>query len=340
MTRPIDKNRWSPEEIVMNRFAPRALLRIAGVLLAVLGMAGGALGQDRPVRILVGFAPGGTADVVARMVADKLKDSLGQPVIVENRAGATGRIAAEALKNSPADGSVILLAPIGTVVVAPQAYKSNPFDTLKDFAPLSLAAKLHLALAVANNVPAKNLKEYIAWAKANKDKAFYATSGAGTLPHFLGLLLAREAGIELTHVPYKGAAAYQGELISGMIPAAFDAMGDLSEYHKAGKLRILATSGSTRSGAMPDIPTMREEGFNVLGDAWFGFFAPAATPKAVLDKYAAAIKQAVNAPDVSPKLANLNMEPVGSTPEEFAAVVRSDWDKWGAVVKASGFTAD
>jgi tripartite-type tricarboxylate transporter receptor subunit TctC len=338
--RPIDNDRRLPEEIVMNRFASRSLLRIAGILLATLGLASGALGQDRPVRILVGFAPGGTADVVARLVADKLKDSLGQPVIVENRAGATGRIAAEALKNSPPDGTVIMLAPVGAVVVAPQAYKSNPFDTLKDFAPLSLAANLHLAIAVANNTPAKNLKEYIAWAKANKDKAFYATSGAGTLPHFLGLLLAREAGIELTHVPYKGAAAYQGELISGMVPAAFDAMGDLSEYHKAGKLRILATAGSTRSAAMPEIPTMREEGYNVQGDAWFGFFAPAATPKAVLDKYAAAINRAVNAPDVSARLANLNMAPVGSTPEEFAAVVRRDWDKWGAVVKASGFTAD
>ena len=327
----------------MNPFLLRALLGLAAPLLVGLSLGGfavTALAQDKPVRILVGFAPGGTADVVARMVADKLKDSLGQPVIVENRAGATGRIAAEALKNSPADGSVLLLAPIGTVVVAPQAYKSNPFDTLKDFAPLSLAANLHLALAVANSTPATNLKEYIAWTKANRDKAFFATSGAGTLPHFLGLLLAREAGVELTHVPYKGAAAYQGELISGMLPAAFDAMGDLSEYHKAGKLRILATAGSKRSAAMPEIPTMREEGYNVQGDAWFGFFAPAGTSKAILDKYAAAINKAVNAPDVAAKLANLNMEPVGSTPEEFAAVVRRDWDKWGAVVKSSGFTAD
>ncbi len=324
----------------MNRFAGHSLMRIAAFLLVLLGGVGAALAQDRPVRILVGFAPGGTADIVARLVADKLKDALGQPVIVENRAGATGRIAAEALKNSPADGSAIMLAPVGAIVVAPQAYKSNPFDTLKDFAPLSHAANLHLAIAVANNVPVKTLKEYITWVKANKEKAFYATSGAGTLPHFLGLLLAREAGVELTHVPYKGAAAYQGELIGGMIPAAFDAMGDLSEYHKAGKLRILATAGATRSGAMPDIPTMREEGFNVQGDAWFGFFAPVGTPKAVLDKYAAAIRAAVLSPDVNARLANLNMEAVGSTPEEFAAIVKRDWDKWGAVVRASGFSAD
>jgi tripartite-type tricarboxylate transporter receptor subunit TctC len=241
---------------------------------------------------------------------------------------------------TPQVGTTLLLSPIGSAVVSPHAYKSNPFDTLKDFAPVSLVANLSLGLAVATNVPAKNMKEYIEWVKVTKDKAFYATSGAGTLPHFLGLLLAREAGVQLTHVPYKGAAAYQGELIAGMIPAAFDAMGDLSEYHKAGKLKIIATAGTKRSAAMPEIPTMREEGFNVQGDAWFGMFAPAGTPKPLVDKYSAAIKAAVTVPEVSAKLANLNMEAVGSTPEEFAAIVKRDWDKWGAVVKASGFTAE
>jgi tripartite-type tricarboxylate transporter receptor subunit TctC len=319
-------------------FARRTFLLAAAF--SCLSLGAPAFAQDKPIRILVGFAPGGTADIVARQLADKLKDSLGQPVLVDNRAGAAGRIALETLKNSSADGSVILLSPIGSAVVSPHAYKSNPFDTLKDFAPVSLVANLSLGLAVANNTPAKNLKEYVEWVKANKDKAFYATSGAGTLPHFLGLLLAREADVQLTHVPYKGAAAYQGELVSGMIPAAFDAMGDLSEFHKAGKLRIIATAGTKRSAAMPEIPTMREEGFNVQGDAWFGMFAPAGTPKPLVDKYSAAIKAAVTVPEVSAKLANLNMEAVGSTPEEFAAIVKRDWDKWGAVVKASGFTAE
>ena len=314
--------------------------RIASLFLALCLAIPAALAQDKPIRILVGFAPGGTADIVARLLADKLKDSLGTSVIVENRAGAAGRIALEALKNSPADGTTLMLSPIGSAVVSPHAYKTNPFDTLKDFAPVSLVANLSLGLAVATNVPAKNLKEYIEWVKVTKDKAFYATSGAGTLPHFLGLLLAREANVTLTHVPYKGAAAYQGELVAGMIPAAFDAMGDLSEFHKAGKLRIIATAGSNRSKAMPEVPTMREEGFNVQGDAWFGVFAPAGTPKALIDKYSAAIKAAVLVPEVSARLANLNMEAVGSTPDEFAAVVKRDWDKWGAVVKASGFTAE
>ncbi|HVO89132.1 MAG TPA: tripartite tricarboxylate transporter substrate-binding protein, partial [Casimicrobiaceae bacterium] len=145
---------------------------------------------------------------------------------------------------------------------------------------------------------------------------------------------------EVTHVPYKGTSAYMAELTTGQVPAAFDAMGDLSEQHKAGKLRILASAGSKRSGAMSDIPTFREEGFNVEGSAWFGVFAPAATPKVVVDRLSAAIAKAAQSPDVAAKLAALNMEAVGSTPEEFATVVRNDWNKWGPIVKASGFTAD
>jgi tripartite-type tricarboxylate transporter receptor subunit TctC len=316
-----------------------AAFRLAAFTLTV-ALAPAALAQDKVVRILVGFAPGGTADIVARLIAEKMKDSLGQTVIVENRPGAAGRIAAEAVKNGPPDGSMVTLATIGTMVVAPQAYKTLPFDTQKDFAPVSLVTNLHLAMAVATNVPAKSVKEYFAWAKANKDKAFYATSGAGTLPHFLGLLVAKEAGVELTHVPYKGTSAYMAELTTGQVPAAFDAMGDLSEQHKAGKLRILASAGAKRSAAMPDIPTFRDEGYNVEGSAWFGVFAPAATPKPAVERLSQAIAKAVQSPDVAAKLASLNMEAVGSTPDEFARQIAADWTKWGAVVKASGFTLE
>jgi len=317
-----------------------AVSRLCALAALAVSLSTSALAQDKVVRILVGFAPGGTADVVARLIADKMKDTLGQTVIVENRPGATGRIAAEAVKNGPPDGSLVTLATIGTIVVSPHAYKSNPFDTMKDFAPVSQVTNLHLAMAVATNVPAKNMKEYVAWVKSNRDKAFYATSGAGTLPHFLGLLVAREAGVELTHVPYKGTSAYMAELTTGQVPAAFDAMGDLSEQHKAGKLRILASAGSKRSAAMPDIPTLKEEGYNVEGAAWFGVFAPAATPKPVVDRLSAAIAKAVQSPDVAAKLASLNMEAVGNTPEEFARTVAADWAKWGAIVKASGFTLE
>lgn len=296
--------------------------------------------QDKPVRILIGFPPGGTTDLLGRLVADKLKDSLGQPVLVENRPGAIAAIAAEATKNSPPDGSTLLLNVVGSMIVAPNARKSNTFDTLRDFAPVSLVTTSHLALAVAPGVPVKNLREYIDWAKANRGKAFYATSGAGGLPHMLGMLLAREAGVELTHVPYKGTAAYINELMGGQVPSAFDALGDLSEQHRAGRLRIIAIAGSARSKLMPEIPTMREQGIGVEGMAWFGLFAPAATPKALQDRISGAVARALQQPDVAARLVTLNMEPVGSTPEEFRKVVHDDWNKWGAVVRASGFTLD
>lgn len=296
--------------------------------------------QDKPVRILIGFPPGGTTDILGRLLADKLKDSLGQPVLVENRPGAIAAIAAEAVKNAPPDGSTLLLSVVGAMVVAPNARKSNSFDTLRDFAPVSLVAISQLALAVGPGAPVKSLREFLDWARANRGKAFYATSGAGSLPHMLGLLLARESGVELTHVPYKGTAAYINELIGGQVPSAFDAMGDLSEQHRAGRIRIVAIAGSSRSKAMPEIPTMKEQGIGVEGMAWFGMFAPAATPKAVQDRISSAIAKALPQPDIAPKLVTLNMEPVGSTPEEFRKVLQDDWNKWSAVVKASGFALD
>ena len=216
------------------------------ILAALLAFALPCTAQDKTVRILVGFPPGGTTDLLGRVVADKLKDGLGQTVLVENRPGAIAAIAAEAVKNSPPDGGTLLLNVVGSMIVAPNARKANTFDTLRDFAPVSLVTTSHLALAVGPGVPAKTLREFLDWARANRGKAFYATSGAGSLPHMLGLLLAREAGVELTHVPYKGTAAYINELIGGQVPAAFDALGDLSEQHRAGKLRILAIAGASR----------------------------------------------------------------------------------------------
>jgi tripartite-type tricarboxylate transporter receptor subunit TctC len=307
-------------------------------LLAALALPCAA--QDKAVRILIGFPPGGTTDLLGRVLADKLKDDLGQTVLVENRPGAIAAIAAEAVKNAPPDGGTLLLNVVGSMIVAPNARKTNTFDTLRDFAPVSLVTTSHLALAVGPAVPAKTLKEFLDWARANRGKAFYATSGAGSLPHMLGLLLAREARVELTHVPYKGTAAYINELIGGQVPAAFDALGDLSEQHRAGKLRIIAIAGSARSKAMPELPTMREQGIAVEGMAWFGLFAPAATPRAIQDRISGAVAKALQHPEVAARLVTLNMEPVGSTPEAFRKVVQDDWTKWGAIVKASGFTLD
>jgi tripartite-type tricarboxylate transporter receptor subunit TctC len=296
---------------------------------------------DKPVRIIVGFPPGGTADIMARAVSDKMRESLGQPVIVENRPGAIGRIAADLVKSAAPDGSTIMVMPIGPMAVVPHTYKSLSYDPIKDFAPIGIGSTFQFAIAAGPQSGAKTWAEYVAWAKANPTKSSYATSGAGSLPHFFGLLLARESGIELLHVPYKGSAAYMNELIGGNVPTAVDAIADLTEQHRAGKIKILASSGAQRSTAVPDVPTFNELGIkSVEAEGWFGFFAPAKTPKAIVDQLNRSINQALTSPDVAERLSKLGLDPKTSTPEEFGRILAADYAKWGPVVKASGFTAE
>ena len=319
-----------------------------GVALAAIAalalVAAPSLAQDRidkPVRIIVGFPPGGTADVMARAVADKMKDTLGQPVIVENRPGAIGRIAADAVKAAAPDGSTIMVMPIGPMAVVPHTYKTLSYDPLKDFAPIGMGSTFQFAVAAGPQSGAKTWGEYVVWAKANPGKSSYATSGAGSLPHFFGLLVARESGIELLHVPYKGSAAYMNELLGGNVPLAVDAIADLTEQHRAGKIRILASSGAKRSTAVPDVPTFAELGIKgVEAEGWFGFFAPAKTPKAIIDQLNRSLNQALTSPEIAQRLAGLGLDPATSTPEEFARILAADYAKWGPVVKASGFTAE
>ncbi len=293
---------------------------------------------DKPVRILVGFAAGGTADLIARVAADKMKDTLGVPVIVENRPGAIGRIAAEAVKNAPPDGSMIMVMPIGPMAVVPHVYKDITYDPIKDFTPVAIGATFQFAIAAGPASGAKNWADFVAWAKANPTKASYATSGAGSLPHFFGVLLGRGIGVEMVHVPYKGSAAYTADLLSGQVPAAVDAIADLTELHRADKVTILASSGSKRSTALPQVPTFAELGVkDVEATGWFGFFAPAKTPKPIVDALNRAINKALTSPDVVAKLSGIGMDPATGTPEEFAKVVASDYAKWGPIVTASGF---
>jgi len=296
---------------------------------------------DKPVHIIVGFPPGGTADIMARAVADKMKDSLGQPVIVENRPGAIGRIAADAVKAAPPDGSMIMVMPIGPMAVVPHTYKTLSYDPIKDFAPIGMGSTFQFAIAAGPMSGAKTWPEYVVWAKANPGKSAYATSGAGSLPHFFGLLLARESGIEMLHVPYKGSAAYMNELIGGNVPTAVDAIADLTEQHRAGKIKILASSGAKRSTAVPDVPTFTEIGIKGgEAEGWFGFFAPAKTPKAIVDQLNRSLNQALQSPEIAERLTKLGLDPKTTTPEEFGRILAADYAKWGPVVKASGFTAE
>ncbi len=323
-----------------SRFAGVAAICVLGaaVSLAAVAPAHAQEKFDKPIKILVGFAAGGTADIIARVVAEKMTASVGQPVIVENRPGAIGRIVADAVKAAPPDGTTIMVMPIGPMAVVPHVYKDITYDPLKDFTPIALGATFQFALAAGPASGAKTWSEFAAWAKANPGKAGYATSGAGSLPHFFGVLLGRGIGVEMVHVPYKGSAAYMNDLIGGQVSAAVDAIADLTELHRAGKVKVLASSGAKRSTALPDVPTFGELGVaGVEAMGWFGFFAPAKTPKPIVDALNAAINKALTSPDVAEKLTKLGMDPATGSPEFFAKVLADDYAKWGPIVKASGF---
>jgi tripartite-type tricarboxylate transporter receptor subunit TctC len=312
-------------------------------LLAVLGLAIAACAgaQDGPVRILVGFGPGGTSDLIARLIADRMKASLGVPVVVENRPGVNGILAAEAVKNAAPDGRTLMIAPIAVTVFAPLTNSKLRYDPVKDFAPVSLAAYYPLALAVGPASPVKSVHEYIAWVRANPGKATFGTPTVGGPPHFFGLMLARAAGIDLAPVPYKGGGPMVNDLIGGQVPAGITVLSEMLKYHEAGRLRVLGTSGSARSPAAPDVPTFKELGFaDIEGNGWQAFHTTAGTPRPVVDRLSKAIAAAIKSPEVNERLLALGLEPAGSTPEELASRMAEDTARWAPVVKASGFRAD
>jgi tripartite-type tricarboxylate transporter receptor subunit TctC len=314
----------------------RALIAVLG--LAIAAVAGA---QDGPVRILVGFAPGGTSDVIARLIVDRMRTSLGTPVVVENKPGANGMLVAEALKNAAPDGRTLMIAPISVTVFAPLTHTKLRYDPIKDFAPVSLAACFEMALAVGPGSPAKTLHEYVAWVRANPAKAVYGTPTAGGPPHFFGVMLARAAGVDLAVVPYKGGAPLVNDLIGGQVPAGITVLSELLKHHEAGKVRMLGTSGSERSPAAPNVPTFKELGFaDMEGMGWQAFHTTARTPRPIIDRLSAAIASAIKSPEVSERLLALGLEPVGSTPDELASRVAEDTARWAPIVKASGFRAD
>jgi tripartite-type tricarboxylate transporter receptor subunit TctC len=294
-----------------------------------------------PVRIIVGFAPGGSSDIAARMLADKLKDSLGAAFIVENRVGAGGRIAAEALKNAAPDGTTFLLTPVVVPVLAPLVYKQLSYDPAKDFAPVAQVATYQFALAVGPNHPAKTVAEFVAWLKANPTQANFGSPAPGSLPHFFGLMIGKATGVEMVHIPYKGGAPLATDLMGGQIPAGVDALSDMIELHRGGKIRIIATSGAQRSPLLPTVATFKEQGFAAIeGTGWIGVYAPAKTPAALIDQMSAAIGSALKTTELHERFINLGYEPTGTTPEQLAAIMVADTARWGPIIKASGFTAD
>jgi tripartite-type tricarboxylate transporter receptor subunit TctC len=275
------------------------------------------------------------------LCADKLRGIYAPAVIVDNRPGAGARIALEHVKGSEADGSVTVLTPSSMLVIYPHVYKKLAYDPVRDFAPVSTAAQVEFAFSVGPAVPenVKTLPDFAKWAKANPQQAAFSSPAAGSTPHFLGVMFGRAAGIQLTHVPYKGDAPGIQDLIGGQIASSVNVIGSILPHAKGGgKARLLATSGAKRSRFLPEVPTFVEAGYkDVEAQEWFGFLVPAKTPPEIVDKFAAAVAEVVKKPEVAERLAQLAYEPTAIRTQEFAALLSAERDRWGPIVKASGF---
>lgn len=295
----------------------------------------------KPAHLIVGFPAGGGTDVTARVLAEGLRGGYASTVIVENRPGASARLAVEYVKNAEPDGSVMLFTPDFPMTLYPHSFKTLSYDPVRDFTAVGPAATSMLSYCVGPAVPAsvKTIVDYIDWCKANPGKASYGTTSAGGTPHFVGVMLSLEAKTPLSPVHYRGGAPALQDLVGGHVPASVNPLSESMSQHKAGALRILAVTGSKRSRFLPDVPTMRESGYNVVVESWLGVFLPPKAPDAVLRALSAAMQEASRAPALVDNLGKFGMEPSARTPAEFAGMVKEGIDRWGPVVKASGFVA-
>lgn len=310
------------------------------LLLAALGagaLAASAQALDGPLRIVVGYAPGGSSDRVARIVGDKLSARLGVPVVVENKTGAGGRLAAQQLKGAPATQNVLMLANPAVMVVAPLVFKDNGYDAERDFVPVSHVNSYEFGLAVATAVPVRELSHLLAWLRANPEKANFGVPATGSLPHFFGLMTGEKAKVNAQVVGYRGSAPLLTDLVGGQVPVAFDTFDTLLAQHDAGKIRVLAVSSDKRSAHAKDIPTFKEAGLDLVATGWNTFFAPAAMPRDKVERLAAAIREVMQDPDTQRKFSDAKMTPVVSTMAQTEAMLRAYRAQWAPVVQKSGY---
>ena len=296
---------------------------------------------EKPIRLLVPAAPGGGADFVARILGVKLTEALGQTVVVENRAGASGTIAADNAAKSAADGYTLLMGQSTSVVIAPHLYKKLGYDTLRDLAPVTLVAQVPNILVVHPSVPARTVSEFIALARAQPELLNYGSSGNGAPSHLAGEMFKSATGVKMVHVPYKGAGLAVNGLIAGEIQVMFAPIVAVLPQVKAGRLRALAVTSATRSAAAPELPTLAESGLPGYEiSSWFGLFAPANTPAPVIERLYRETAKALQSPDVRERFAREGAEPVGSSPADFTGYVRAEYAKYTRIVRDSGIKAD
>lgn len=309
------------------------------VALATMAVAGTALAQsypNRPVRMVVSFVAGGTADTVGRIVAEGLGARLGQPVIADNRGGANGVVAAEIVSQANPDGHTMLIVAAG-FSVNPSLRKKLPYDSLRDFAPVGLAGTGPYLLSVHPSIPAKTLNEFIAWAKARPGKVTYASTGVGSPPHLAAALMQSMAGLDLVHVPYKGGGQVMPDFLAGRIPMFFGSVSTLVAHIRAGKLVAVAMTTPKRSPAMPEVPTFDEsglKGYDVTG--WYGLLLPGRTPRPIVNRVSAELRAALADPQIQKQLQSRGIDPSPTTPEEFAALIKREIPKWAKLMKSAG----
>ena len=296
--------------------------------------------QDKPpLKILVGFPPGGSADVLARMVADALRDDFGT-IVVDNKPGAGGRIALNMTKTAKPDGQTVIILPSGPMVLFPHVYKKLDYDAVKDFTPISQIARFQFGVVSGPASNVKNVAEMVAKAKSDPASASYGTPGAGTLPHFMGVLMEQSAGVSLNHIPFQGGAPANNALLGGHIGYKFDVVSETAEMHRAGKARIIAVTGSQRDPQVPEVPTLKESGINMEATAWFAMYGPAGLPAEALSRLEKAMMKMARQPAMKEKMVKLGYEPIGSSSAELAAAQRADLARWEKPIKATGVQLD
>jgi len=296
--------------------------------------------SGRTLKLLVGFPPGGAVDVVARELGEAMR-AQGITVIVENRSGASGRLATEQTLAAPADGATLVFMPGGNATIFPHVYRSLKHDPMKDLVPLGSACAFSFALGVGPGTPARTLAEFVDWARANPGKASYGTPGGGTAMHFMGVMFARAANVELTHIPYRGGAAAMVDVLGGTVTALATTLPNLVQPHRQGRIRILAFTGDDRLPSLPDVPTFKELGYpDLVLEETFGVFGSARLDPAVQAELHAAIRKAADDPRLIAALRKQEFEPLSLSQAEYAARLKADHDRWGPVIRATGYTVN
>ena len=323
----------------MSRHAAPSRLALAATLV-LAATATVARAQTGPIKVLYPFAAGGSGDVLARIVTDRLSSALGTPAIVENRTGAAGRLAGKAVAAAPPDGQMLLFASSPMMTIYPHSYAALDYDPVKDFEPIAATAAFDIALTIGPQMTAKSVADLVDWVKANPGQASYGSPGAGGLGHFVAVLFAATSKLELRHVTYRGSGAVVNDLVAGQLPMAVLPLGDLTELHNAGRVRALASAGPKRSSFLPDVPSFKEAGFDMIGQGWYALYAPAKTPADLIARINKAVVDAFAVKDVKDRVAALSLEPIPSSPSGLAVLQKADFERWGPVVKASGFKSE